>query len=175
VTHELTVRPARFDDLDQIVALRVALLREYREHPLYTELRADAPTRARELYSMQLSAPDETIFLAERAGAVVGLLRCVDAPGSPLLLPERYCYVSSVYVIPAERRRGVLRALVAAAERWCAERGLREMRLHNTAAAKTAAAAWSAFGFEVVEEVRRRVLPVAEASRHESRTHAGAR
>lgn len=174
---DLAVRPARLDDLDQIVALRVALLREYHEHPLYTDLRDDAPDRARSLYYTQLTAPDETIFLAERGGRIVGLLRCVDAPGSPLLLPERYCYVSSVYVVPAERRRGVLRALVAAAERWCADRGLGEMRLHNAASAKTAADVWSAFGFEVVEEVRRRVLPGDRqlGRKPRTQTHAGAR
>jgi ribosomal protein S18 acetylase RimI-like enzyme len=170
----LAVRPAHLDDLDQIVALRVALLREYREHPLYTELRDDVSDRARELYFTQLAAPDEMIFLAERAGRVVGLLRCVDTPGSPLLKPERYCYVSSVYVVPAERRRGVLRALLAAAERWCAQRGLAEMRLHNAASARTAAAVWSAFGFEVVEEVRRRRLPAEKPMAPVPRTHAGA-
>jgi GNAT superfamily N-acetyltransferase len=172
---ELSVRTARLDDLDQIVALRMALLREYRDHPLYADLREDAPARARELYYTQLTAPDETIFLAERSDSVIGLLRCVDAPGSPLLLPERYCYISSVYVMPAERRRGVLRTLFAAAELWCAERGLGEMRLHNTATANTAAAVWRAFGFDVVEEVRRRVLPGVSSSRSSSRTHAGAR
>src|SRR5262249_22986994 len=129
----------------------------------------------RDLYYTQLLANDETIFLAERSGRVVGLLRCVDAPGSPLLLPDRYCYISSVYVLPPERRSGVLRALFAAAERWCAGRGLSEMRLHNSATATTAAAVWSAFGFEVVEEVRRRVLPVERLPNEESRTHASAR
>ncbi len=172
---ELSVRTARLDDLDQIVALRMALLREYVDHPLYTDLREDAPARARELYYTQLTAPDETIFLAERSSHAIGLLRCVDAPGSPLLLPERYCYISSVYVLPAERRRGVLRKLVTAAELWCAERGLGEMRLHNSATSSTAAAVWSAFGFDIVEEVRRRVLPSAPSSRSASRTHAAAR
>jgi len=93
------------------------------------------------------------------------MMRCVDTIGSPLLRPERYCYVSSVYVRPAERRRGVLRALVAAAERWCADRGLDEMRLHNSTSPPTAATVWSAFGFEVVEQVRRRVLPARSSTR----------
>ena len=175
MTTELVVRPARLGDLDQIVALRMALLREYREHPLYTELRDDAPDRARELYYTQLLASDETIFLAERGVQAVGILRCVDAPGSPLLKPERYCYISSVYVLPPERRSGVLRALFAAAERWCVDRGLSEMRLHNSSSATTAAAVWSAFGFEVVEEVRRRVLPAERHRDEQPRTHASAR
>jgi GNAT superfamily N-acetyltransferase len=175
VTNDLVVRRAHLDDLDQIVEMRMALLREYHEHPLYTDLRDDAPNRARELYYTQLLASDETIFIAERAGRAIGLLRCVDAPGSPLLLPDRYCYISSVYVVPEERRRGVLRALFGAAERWCADRGLGEMRLHNSAAATTAAAVWRAFGFEVVEEVRRRVVPAEHEQQRESRAHASAR
>ena len=158
---ELVVRPARPDDLSDIVELRLALLREYRDSPLYTRLRPDAPERARELYYAQLVSPHETIFLAERGGRIVGILRCVDSSGSPLLLPERYCYVSSAYVVPAQRRQGVLLALLAAADRWCHERGIDEMRLHNAASSHTAAAVWESLGFEVVEQVRRRALPAS--------------
>jgi GNAT superfamily N-acetyltransferase len=171
MTNVLTVRAARLGDLDAIVELRLALLREYGDTPLYASLRPDAPARARDLYFSQLVSPDETMLLAERGGHIVGMLRCVDTVGSPLLHPDRYCYVSSVYVRPAERRRGVLRALIAAAERWCADRGLDEMRLHNAAPAPTAATVWSAFGFEVVEQVRRRVLPTRLPQRPTEREH----
>ncbi len=158
MTAALTVRPAQSDDLQVIVELRMALLREYSEHPLYANLRDDAEERAFELYRAQLLAPNETIFVAERAGAVIGLLRCVDAVGSPLFFPARYCYVSSVYVRPAERRRGVLHAMMTAAEQWCAARGLSEMRLHNVGSSDVAQRAWSSMGFDVVEHVRRRSL-----------------
>ena len=171
MTPTLTVRAARLGDLDAIVELRLALLREYGDAPLYASLRPDAEDRARDLYFSQLVSSDETMLLAERDGRVVGMLRCVDTVGSPLLHPERYCHVSSVYVRPAERRRGVLRALIAAAERWCADRGLDEMRLHNSTSAPTAAAVWSAFGFEVVEQVRRRVLPMRSSARAAERDH----
>ncbi|HEY9226164.1 MAG TPA: GNAT family N-acetyltransferase [Gemmatimonadaceae bacterium] len=160
MTDRLVVRAARLDDLAEIVELRLALLREYGDAPLYARLRPDVDERARELYFAQLVAPHETMLLAERRGQIVGILRCVDTTASPLLLPERYCYVSSVYVRPAERRRGVLRALVAAAEKWCAERGIGEMRLHNSASSSFIGQVWEAFGFEVVEHVRRRVLPI---------------
>jgi GNAT superfamily N-acetyltransferase len=158
VSKPLAVRKARLDDLQTIVELRLALLREYGDHPMYAKLRVDAPERAHELYSTQLVAENETMFLAERGRAVVGLLRCVDSPSSPLLLPERYCYVSSVYVVPAERRKGVLRALLGAAELWCAARGIDEMRLHNASTSAVAESAWSSLGFEVVEHVRRRCM-----------------
>jgi GNAT superfamily N-acetyltransferase len=158
VTQELSVRRARVEDLDTVVELRLALLREYGEHPLYGNLRPDARERAYELYRTQLTSPHETIFVAELEQRIVGLMRCVDMPSSPLLFPERYCYVSSVYVRPTVRRKGVLRALLAAADQWCEEQGIDEMRLHNSASAVVAERAWSALGFDLVEQVRRRTL-----------------
>jgi len=163
VTRELSVRPATLDDLDAIVELRLALLREYADHPFYAHLRPDVRLRAYELYRTQLTSPYEIIFIAERARVVVGVLRCVETATSPVLLPERYCYVSSAYVAAGERKKGVLRALIGAAETWCGERGLGEMRLHNSSRSSEARAAWAALGFEVVEEVRRREVHVKTA------------
>lgn len=155
---DVVVRPATSDDLTAIVELRLSLLHEYRDHPFYARLRSNPRDRAFELYQSQLASPFETMFVAERGDQIIGVLRCVDTATSPVLLPERYCYVSSVYVLPAERKKGVLRALLSGAERWCEERGLTEMRLHNSVFSRDARQAWAKLGFEVVEEVRRRSL-----------------
>ena len=152
------VRPATPRDLDAVVALRLALLREHPDHPIYGRLRTEIDRRARDLFSAQLRARTETILLAEIAGDVVGILRCVESLGSPLLDPARYAYISSVYVRPETRRRGVLRALVREAERWSRARGLEQMRLHNVAGSIDAEGAWEALGFAVVEQVRLRSL-----------------
>ncbi len=157
--HEVSVREATVRDLAAVLDLRLALLREHPDHAIYGHLRPDVATRARELFTAQLRAPTEQIFLAERDGDVVGILRCVESVGSPLLDPSRYAYVSSVYVTPESRRSGVLRALLASAERWARARGLGQMRLHNVAGSPSAEGAWSALGFEVVEQVRVRNLP----------------
>lgn len=161
MTRDISVRRAQLDDLSAIVELRLALLREYKDHPLYGNLRPDVEERAHHLYRTQLTSTHDTIFVAEIDGRIVGVMRCVDTPSSPLFFPERYCYVSSVYVRPADRRKGVLRALLAAADRWCDEHGIVEMRLHNSATAAVAEQAWSALGFEIVEHVRRRPLQTA--------------
>lgn len=155
----MIVRRATTADLDTVVALRLALLREYREHPIYGRLRRDAAQRARLVFGSQLESSNEVIFLAEDDAVAVGLLRCVESIGSPLLAPDRYCYVSSVYVLPKYRRRGVLRRLMERAVEWCGERGLTEMRLHNVGTHHGTAAAWDSLGFEVVEQVRLRRLP----------------
>ena len=157
----IAVRRATLGDLPVIVEMRIALLRENATHPVYGRLRADARERAYDVFAAQLRSPQEAMFLAESADEVVGLLRCVETFNSPLLDPDRYCYVSSVYVRPRSRRAGVLNALLRRAESWCAERGLTEMRLHNVPAGN-ASAAWSATGFQVVEEVRLKGLGIRD-------------
>jgi ribosomal protein S18 acetylase RimI-like enzyme len=153
------VRVAGLPDLDTVVALRIALLREHDDNPVYRRLRPDASLRARPLFAAQLESRQETTFLAERGGEVVGILRCVEAQGSPLLYPSNYAYVSSTYVVPAARRQGVLRSLLGAATVWCGERGLTEIRLHNAPENPLSSGAWEALGFEVVEHLRMRRLP----------------
>ena len=154
----LSVRPASPDDLDVVTELRIALLREHAGNAIYGRLRRDAEQKARPLYSAQLRSTQEVIFLAEREGRTVGILRCVDTLGSPLLEPSRYGYVSSVYVRPAARRGGVLRALLEAAERWARGRGLTELRLHNAADNELAATTWQELGFAIVEHLRLRPI-----------------
>ncbi len=154
----LTIRQAGAKDLPAILALRMALLREHSHNAIYGRLRPDAESRAAKLFAAQLQSPNEVIFLAEVGTEAVGVLRCIHSAGSPLLDPPQYAYLSSVYVVPKAREQGVLRALLAAADEWCADRGLDEMRLHNAADNPLANAAWEALGFEVVEHLRVRSL-----------------
>lgn len=153
-----TIRVATERDLSIVVELRLALLREHADNPLYANLRPDAPERARRLFATQLRSPNEVILLAEREGRVVGILRCLHAASLPLVSPASHGYISSVYVIPEARRQGVLRALVAAALDWCLVRGLTEVRLHNAVENAAANAAWESLGFRTAEHLRVRRL-----------------
>jgi GNAT superfamily N-acetyltransferase len=150
----IRVRRATAADLETVLALRLALLREYSAHPVYGRLRPDVEERARQVFAQQIEAPDQAIFLADRDGDVAGIVRCADVRGSPLLFPERYCYVTSVFVRPAHRRHGVLSVLMMHAESWAVDRGLMEMRLHNSTLTQLARGTWDQLGFVVNEEVR---------------------
>jgi ribosomal protein S18 acetylase RimI-like enzyme len=154
----IVVRLATAADLDTLVRLRVALLREHAGSPMYGRLRTDIDARARALFAHQLAGPDEACFLAERGGRAIGCIRIVESAGSVLLLPARYGYLSSAYVVPDERRAGVLRLLTTHAISWCTARGLAEVRLHADAANAGAAGAWEALGFPIVEHLRHKVL-----------------
>ena len=125
---------------------------------MYGRLRDDAPARARRLFAAQLASTGEVTLLAERGGQTVGIARCIESAGSPLLDPPSYGYVSSVYVLPHARRAGVMRALIAHGERWCSARGLGELRLHSAAEHVESNAAWDSLGFAVVEHLRIRPI-----------------
>lgn len=150
----IEIRRATLDDLATVVELRLALLREYAGHPVYGRLRPDAATRARPVFERQIVADDQAIFLAAHLGQMAGIARCADTRGSPLLFPDRYCYITSVYVKPEHRRRGILSALLEQVEQWSRSRGLTEMRLHNSTLNAEARAAWDQLGFAINEEVR---------------------
>lgn len=156
--HPIRVRVATRADLPTVLELRLALLREHDTNLLYRRLRPDASERGRELFGAQLDSSSEVTLLAELGGRAVGILRCMESRGMPLLYPSRYGYISSVYVRPPMRRHGVLRALLAEAVAWCEARGLTEMRLHSTAENRAANASWNALGFDVVEHLRVRPL-----------------
>ena len=154
----VTVRLALASDVETLVRLRVALIREHEGSAIYGRPRQDIEARAHTLFTEQLAEGDQACFVAERDGSIIGCLRVRESRGSPLLLPARHGYLSSAYVTPESRREGVLHILVEHALAWSRARGLVEVRLHSDAMNDGAAVAWSALGFSVAEHLRHRVL-----------------
>jgi ribosomal protein S18 acetylase RimI-like enzyme len=156
---DVVVRAATPLDLDEVVALRLALLRDPEASPFPRLLHPDAERRARSLFAKQLRSPREVVFLAHVGDETVGLLRVVAAPRSPLHAELRHAYLTSAFVVPAARARGVMRALVQHAMAWCEAHDVHEVRLHNALRNRAAAAVWDRLGFPAVEELRVRRLP----------------
>ncbi|MDQ4079885.1 MAG: GNAT family N-acetyltransferase [Gemmatimonadota bacterium] len=154
----IRVRRATLADAERIAELRLALLAEHKTNAIYSRLRGDAPTRAIELTRQQLAADRQVMFVATDGDRVVGMLRCIDMRGHRLLRPARFAMISTVYVEPAARRKGVLRSLINAAITWSHKHGLEEMRLQNAVDNRLAVSAWEALGFRVVEQIRLRSL-----------------
>lgn len=154
----VVVRVATPDDLDLVVALRLQLLHEESRSPLFARPRHDAAQQARVLCQAQLSSPMEVSLLALDGSQGVGLLRCSVSRVPRLVHPTRYGFLTSAYVAPSHRRRGVLRALLREAEAWCLARGVREIRLHCTTENSEGNATWEALGYAPAEIVRRRTL-----------------
>jgi len=152
------VREAGAADLEVVVALRLQLLAEEARSPLFARPRHDVAEQALQLTQAQLASRTDVIFLATDADLAIGLLRCSVSRGARLVRPTRYGFITSAYVHPAHRRRGILRAMMAEAEAWCRARGLHEVRLHCTVENAEGNASWEALGYRPAEVVRRRSL-----------------
>lgn len=141
-----------------MTSLRLALLAEERDNPVFADPHPQAAARAERLSAAQLASHAQAMLVAWEGSRAVGLLRCVEASATPLAREARLAMLTTAYVDPDYRRRGVLRALVLAAERWCRARGLAEMRLRCGVGNGVGAAAWRALGFTPAEVVYHRRL-----------------
>ena len=148
----MRVRAATVRDVPAIAAMRLALITEERHG---TPLPASAERRARRLSAVHVRGGGEITLLAVVGAQIVGTMRCTEAGGASVLSGDRHAAITSVFVRPGFRRRGVVRALLNAAEAWCQERAIAELRLHCAIDNADGNAAWSALGF-VPWEVRYR-------------------
>jgi ribosomal protein S18 acetylase RimI-like enzyme len=157
----MVVRRATIDDLPQLAALRVALLREEERNPFFADPHPDADSRAVTLTRSDLAMPGSVFFVAVRGESMVGMLRCRAVRRSPLVAESRQAAVTTVYVVPEQRRSGVLRALLAAADSWCEQQRLRGMRLQCALTNDAGRKAWESLGFSAAEIVYIRSIPKA--------------
>ena len=153
------VRQATLDDVAAVAALRVDLLREEAHNPFFADPHPDATRRALRLTRAQLANPAQVFFVAVRGPDLIGLLRCRVVRRTPLVAGTRQAMVTTAYVVPAERRRGVLRALLDAADRWCRRRRLSGMRLQCALSNAVGRDAWEALGFKPAELLYLRAVP----------------
>lgn len=112
---------------------------------------ADADALAREetssLLVLGLQTPGHHLFeLREHeAGEPLGFLWLATLPRGS----EDVAYVFQLHVDAAQRRRGLGRAALLAAEQWARERGLAGLALHVFAHNEAARALYAAMGFRV--------------------------
>jgi ribosomal protein S18 acetylase RimI-like enzyme len=155
----IAVRVATGDDLDTVLALRIALVTEERARDGLEPPTRTAVARARRAYAQQLASAQESTLLACAGRTVIGILRCTESGDASAVAPLRYAFLTSAYVLPEHRQRGALRALLRAADAWCRTRDLAELRLQVQWANDIGNNAWASLGFAPVELRRRRLVP----------------
>jgi RimJ/RimL family protein N-acetyltransferase len=134
---EVTVRPAREDDLDAMVDLTVAVAEEGRW--IGTEAPVDRERR-RQRYAGDIQRDDTGVFVADAGGQLVGHLGLVLA---------RYGVADlGMLVADGWRGRGVGRALLRAGVAWARQAGAHKISLQVWPHNRAAIALYERFGFQ---------------------------
>ena len=152
------VRRAVARDLDRVAALWCAITEHHaRLDPLFT-LRPDAAAEIDALLRTQLADPDAAVFVWEERGDVPGfcIVRIDRAP--PILAETTRAEITDLGVRPAVRRRGIGRALAAAATGWARGCGVRRVEVQVASRNAEGQAFWRALGYGDLMDVLHRRL-----------------
>jgi aminoglycoside 6'-N-acetyltransferase I len=105
-------------------------------------------------FSGELQMPLEVLLAVDDSGDPVGFVELSIRSYAEECVTDRVAYLEGWYVVPAARRRGIGRALVAAAEGWAIAQGCSEFASDAELDNDTSARAHRALGFEETVQIR---------------------
>jgi aminoglycoside 6'-N-acetyltransferase I len=149
----IRVRPATRADAGDWLRMRQALWPE-----------GDEPEHAGEIegfFTGALRTPLEVLLAVDDSDAVVGVAELSIRGYAEDCTTDRVAYLEGWYVEPEARRRGVGRALVAAAEAWGRSQGCVEFGSDAVLSNEASAAAHRALGFVETAQIRCFLKPLA--------------
>ena len=141
----ICVRPVTPSDADAWLAMRQALWPEYGEKY--------HPTEIAKFLAGELKMP-LAVLVAEEHGEILGFVELFIRQYAEGCSTDRIGFLEAWYVRAEARRRGVGRALVAAAEDWARAQGCTEFASDALADNELSRIAHHSLGFEEVEVIR---------------------
>jgi ribosomal protein S18 acetylase RimI-like enzyme len=143
---QIRLRPAGESDLPACMEIFAELDRLQAPWRVFPP-RAGLAGEMERKYHAALADPDALLLVAEDEGKVVGMaVGHVHQPST--FSTDLAVEISSVYVRPSHRRRGVARALTAEVARFARSRGVARITLKTFAQNEEAVEAWARMGFE---------------------------
>lgn len=147
----LVVREFTRDDFVQLQGLYLELDRQH--HLELPWMFASDPGVRNDTYFKKIIANKNETFLVAVEESILGFLQLRNAatPQSSLFVSRTSFVIDAVYVAPTARRRGVGRALFAAAEQLAQEHQVDGLRLNVFEFNQTAQAFFESLGFETTQ------------------------
>ena len=140
----LIIRKATLEDVDELVKLRIELLREISEvnehytaklNDDYIEKLADA---IREYFTDKIPENEFLAWVAEDKGKIIASSGLVFHEKPPIHgnLTGREAYIMNMYTVPAWRNKGLATTLLKEIIKFIKETNVQRIRLHATEAGK---------------------------------------
>lgn len=157
---ESIIRRATLDDYEAIAAVFAAIDQQHANALPGIYRWSDRPVRSRERIGEIVGREDATILVAERHGEIVGLVEVATRQSldTPLHVPRRVARVETLVVRAQDRRHGIGRALMEAAEEWAQERGCNEIELGVYEFNRPAIALYERLGYTTLSRMMRKSL-----------------
>ncbi len=121
---------------------------------LWPDGAADHASEIAAFFAGSASMPLAVLIACDEEGAAVGFAELSIRNYAESAISDRVAYLEGWYVDPAARRRGVGRALIAAAEGWARSQGCREFGSDADIDNAISALAHAAVGFTETARIR---------------------
>jgi len=141
------IRPAAAADLDAIVALWMAMMREHESFDPRVRLADTADNAYRQYARHYITRGDAAVFVAEHGHEVIGFSLAYRTRNLPMFRPVQYGYLSDLVVQGTWQGRGVGTALLEKTKQWFRQRGIARIQLQVYSRNTSALAFWRKRGF----------------------------
>jgi diamine N-acetyltransferase len=155
-----SIRPATIDDYDRVALVFDEIDRLHRQALPHIFRATAGPALDRTYFDSVLADPEAAWLVAEHDSEILGftMVRILQAPDRPALVPRRFAEVDMLVVRADHRRAGVGRALMQHAADWATAHGLREIQLNVWEFNRGAIAFYKELGYVAERRTMRRVI-----------------
>jgi GNAT superfamily N-acetyltransferase len=141
------IRIAVYEDLDLILGMWGEMMVEHERNDRRIRLADTALPSYRAYLGYHIHNSASRVFVAEVGGELAGFCLLTISRNLPMFLPERYGYLSDLFVRPRARRRGLGRRMVENAMKWLGENNVHSVQLQYYQFNEGGGAFWRSMGF----------------------------